>query len=396
MPQWAGNPERILYLIDTTNGELHIQRNIVSVNRDEYYFYDYGTTHTWGESIGGEHVRNKMPVMTYAGFGSEMRNHFGAFPWERFDYIVCDEMQNLVRYQKYKKKKTEEEKKTKEKESEDKEENIYLAAAEDALRAVARLSKIKIVALSATPQKIRKHFGELCYDVPFDRSDLHSLETFNTIPYECTLSSFLKTGIPPANSHQTGIIYVTEIATMKQIFKYCLENGIHANGFWSINAKEQMSKDQLALRETVLADETIPSDIDLLVINAASETCIKVDGKKRKVDYMIIHNKDEEVRTQVRGRYDGDLPCLYYHNIDDTNLELCRNLPERFLNMRLYCEAQEELCAYLRLRNPKKSDRNDYYKMRKVSEYLQECGYLVEYKKDSKNGGKHYYVVTKE
>ena len=28
LPEWAGNPEKILYLIDTTNGEMSIQRNI--------------------------------------------------------------------------------------------------------------------------------------------------------------------------------------------------------------------------------------------------------------------------------------------------------------------------------------------------------------------------------
>lgn len=334
MPQWTGNPERILYLIDTTNGELRIQRNIVSVNRDEYYFYDYGTTHTWGESIGSECVRNKMPVMTYAGFGSEMRNHFGAFPWERFDYIVCDEMQNLVKYQKYDNKETEEEKESDDKDTKTK--NVYLEAAEDALRAVARLTKIKIVALSATPQKIREHFGELCYDVPFDKSDVHCLETFATIPYGCTLSSFLKTGIPATEKHETGILYVTEIGSMRQVFDYCRRNGIRANGFWSINATERMTTEQLALRETVLADETIPSDVDLLVINAASETCIKIDSKKRKVDYMIIHYKDEELQIQVRGRYDGDLPILYYHDVEEANREKCRNIPESFLNTRLY------------------------------------------------------------
>jgi len=33
-----------------------------------------------------------MPVMTYAGFGSEVRNNNGSFKWFDFDYIICDEM----------------------------------------------------------------------------------------------------------------------------------------------------------------------------------------------------------------------------------------------------------------------------------------------------------------
>ena len=157
-----------------------------------------------------------------------------------------------------------------------------------------------------------------------------------------------------------------------------------------------MTNEQYALRETVLADETIPQDVDLLVINAASETCIKIDEKKRKVDYMIIHNRNKETITQARGRYHGDLARLYYHSIEDSNIAVCRNLPDRFLNIKLYGEEQEELCACLKLRNPKKSDKTEYYKMRKVRQYLEECGYHVEYKKDSGNGGKHFYLITKE
>ena len=387
MPQWAGNPERILYLIDTTNGELRIQRNIVSVNRTDYSFYEYGTERTWGES--NECVRGRMPVITYAGFGSMLRGSTTPFPWERFDYIVCDEMQNLVRYQVYG---TE---KKKEKPSvEEQKRNENLIAAERALREVAAAGRIRIVALSATPQNIREHFGPLCFDVPFDRSELCSLETFSVVPYDSTLARILETGIPPADSHQTGILYVTEIERMKLIFDYCRKNGIRANGFWSINAKEQMTKEQLALCETVLANETIPQEIDLLVINAASETCIKIKEENRKVDYMIIHNSNKELITQVRGRYHGDLPTLYYHDIEETNRQKCRALPDRFLGVRLYDEGQEELCAYLHLQNPKAKE-GEYYKMRKVRQYLEECGFRVEYKKDSRNGGKHYYLITK-
>lgn len=372
LPQWTGNPERILYLIDTTNGELHIQRNIISVNRMDYSLYEYGKERAWGESNSS--VRNKMPVMTYAGFAAEMRSS-EPFPWERFDYIVCDEMQNLVRYQNYEGG------------------NGGIIAAEQKLRDIAAEGRIKIIALSATPQKIRKHFGALCYDVPFDRSELSRLETTQVIPYACGAMDLLKSGTPPAVNHQTGILYTTEIASMRKIIEDARALGIRANGFWSINAKgNPMSEEQLALRRVVLEEETIPADIDLLVINAASETCIKIQSEKRKVDYMIIHSSSEEVKTQVRGRYHGDLPALYYHDIGAANLSSCRNLPSRFLNVRLYAEGQKELTAYLKLQNPKAAE-GSYFQMRKVRELLEASGYSVDYKKDSKNGGKHYYLI---
>ena len=90
LPRWAGSPTKILYLIDTSNGEYHIQRNILSVSRLTYSFFDYGKKSVWGER--SFEAENYMPVMTYAGFGSEARNS-GIRDWLfQFEYIVCDEM----------------------------------------------------------------------------------------------------------------------------------------------------------------------------------------------------------------------------------------------------------------------------------------------------------------
>ena len=36
LPQWAGTPEKVLYLIDTINGELRLRQNIVTISRLEY------------------------------------------------------------------------------------------------------------------------------------------------------------------------------------------------------------------------------------------------------------------------------------------------------------------------------------------------------------------------
>ncbi len=371
LPAWAGNPEKILYLIDTTNGDLSIQRNIIAVSRMIYALCDYNTKHVWGEN----EAEHKMPVMTYAGFGKEVLNNIGNFHWLcDFDYIVCDEMQNLVKYQNYPNG------------------TKNVEAAEIALRMVAAEGITKIVALSATPQRIREQFKELCYDVPFDRSDIVRLETFAEIPYSGSLQDTLKMVLLQSSNEKKGILYTTTIEDMEECIRYARSIGIRANGFWSIHAKTPMSAEQLALQKHVLDKESIPNDIDLLVINAASETCIKIRGK---VDYMIVHDSSDEVKTQVRGRYHGDLPLFYFHDIDAANILKCRNLPQSFMNKRLYAAEQDELCNYLKMRNPKlKNEDGNYYKMRKVKECLEKCGFHVDYKKDSKNGGKHYYVIS--
>ena len=76
---------------------MRIQRNMLTIGRMDYAFYDYNTKHVWGEGTSG----GKMPVMTYAGFGTEVRHNEGSFKWQEFDYIICDEMQNLVDYQRF-------------------------------------------------------------------------------------------------------------------------------------------------------------------------------------------------------------------------------------------------------------------------------------------------------
>ena len=359
----------MLYLIDTKNGEFSIQRNEIAVSRQTYALADYCSGKVWGE--WAHDADGKMPVMTYAGFGSEVRlgRHF---PWKDFDYIICDEMQNLVNYQNIKGGN-----------------RINLEYAEMALQTVAREEKTRIIALSATPQKIRERFGGLCHNVPFDRSDLFQVETFRRIPYSCNAEDLLA-----AHKGQTGILYTTAVADMKTIIRYARSIGIRADGFWSLSDDTQlrhpMDEAQLALWRTVLDRETIPEDIDLLVINAASETCIKIKEENRRVEYMIVHNKDREICAQVRGRYHGDLPIFYWHDVEVANRYICRHLPERFLDVRLYAKEQNELCCNLNLR----AEHGNRYSMPTVAKYLKECGYQVEKKKDSKRNGQHYYVIT--
>ena len=368
LPEWTGRPSKILYLIDTTNGELRIQRNILAVGRHTYAFYDYGKKTIWGDR--SEEAENNMPVMTYAGFGAEVRHNDRDW-YFKFDYIICDEMQNLVNYQRYKNG------------------SVNVEAAENALRAVAAAGKTKIVAMSATPQLIRERFGELCYDVPFDRSDLRRLETHNEIPYYEDVENILS-----RHKGQTGILYVSEIKEMEKYIKWANSHGIRANGFWSVNADTPMSKEQLALRHTVLENETIPADIDLLVINAASQTCIKIQGEKRKVDFIIVHNKNEEVKTQVRGRYHDDLPYFYFHDIEAANDYAARQnkIPEDLLDKRLYKCDWPYVCRIVGLRRP----HGGFYSMPTVSKYLQKNGYTVVRKKDSKMGGQYYYVISQD
>lgn len=164
-----------------------------------------------------------------------------------------------------------------------------------AIRTIAVEKKAIVIAISATPQKIREHFGDLCHEVQFDRSNLVRLRTFTEIPFSCPIKKLLD-----KNKGKTGILYTTEIGNMKKYIKYANSIGMRANGFWSPSEKTQKdnphTRQQWDLRDKVLEHETIPEDIDLLVINRASETCIKIKEENRKIDFMIVHDKELERR----------------------------------------------------------------------------------------------------
>ena len=354
---------------------MRIQRNelIEAVGREPYAFCDYNTGSVWGIEHEAE---GKMPVMTYCGFGTEVRKADSNFNWFDYDYIICDEMQNLVGYQRFNERST------------------NLEEAEKALRAIVAEGTTTIVAMSATPQKIRERFGGLCYEVPFDRSKLTSLYTSESIPYKESVEKLIL-----KLKGKTGILFTTNVRDMKWFIEYANMNGIRANGFWSTSFRTQKdyphTPEQTELRETVLTKETIPEDVDLLVINRASETCIKIKAENRKVDFMIVNNRNEEIRTQIRGRYHGDLAEFYYHDIEGANLYQIgkTQIPGYLFGKRLYAEEQKELFRVLDLRKP---DGTPYGKDT-IWQLLSQCGYQVsESKKDSKNHGKHYRVITQK
>ncbi len=210
-----------------------------------------------------------------------------------------------------------------------------------------------IVAMSATPQKIRERFGELCYEVPLDRSDLASLRTSSSIPYKEKVEKLIL-----RQKGKTGILFTTNVRDMRHYIESANINGIRANGFCSTSYRTQKdyphTPEQTKLREIVLTKETIPENVDLLVINRASETCIKIKEENRKVDYMIVNNRNEEIRTQVRGRYHGDLAEFYYHDVEGANLYQIgkTQIPGYLFGKRLYAEEQKKLFRILDLRKP--------------------------------------------
>ena len=127
-----------------------------------------------------------------------------------------------------------------------------------------------------------------------------------------------------------------------------------------------MTEEQLAVRESILQDYTIPEQYNFLIINSSSETSIKI---KSRVDYVIVNSTNQDTQIQVRGRVNNDLRNLYLLNDGTQPIDL----PDEFLNVRLFAEGKERLCDFVNLKNPYRRQ----YKWPTVKTLLMDNDYTI-------------------
>jgi hypothetical protein len=102
----------------------------------------------------------------------------------------------------------------------------------------------------------------------------------------------------------------------------------------------------------------------MVILNASSETGINIHGK---VDYIIVHNRQEETRTQIRGRYRHDLERLYLW--DNKSFQV----PEEFLDCDLSAEQRERLCQIIGIYD----DKGRLCKWTTIRKRIEAAGYSV-------------------
>ena len=138
---------------------------------------------------------------------------------------------------------------------------------------------------------------------------------------------------------KVGLVYVAHIRQMKRLVELTTAKGLRSIAIWSINNQDYpMTEEQLNARDYIVHQEILPPDYDIVIINASCETSINIRGK---IDYVVIHSTEEEVRVQVRGRYRDDLEELYVY--DKESLEV----PPDFLDIPLFKEDKDILCEIL-------------------------------------------------
>ncbi len=236
--------------------------------------------------------------------------------------------------------------------------------------------KTKVIGLSATPERAENDFSSRripVHEVTVDK-EVRCFETKRVCRY--TNLEYLIENLPKG---KIGLVYVAHITQMKNFVERAKAKGLRAIAIWSINNKEHlMTEEQLAARDYILKNEMLPSEYDVVIINASSETSINIRGK---IDYIVIHSIEEEVRVQVRGRYRDDLEELYVYDKD--SLEV----PPEFLDIPLFREDKEELCKILR----QTDDFKRLVKWTKTKEKLLEEGYEIT---EKRYNNRRYAIIS--
>lgn len=343
---------RIVYLIDTINGKEQILENY---NATVYSRYWESEVLSDGEIDCYE--SQKVVIMTYAKFGLIVSQNFD-FP-SCFDYIICDELPSTVKFEMY-----------------DRGINTHSLAI-SGIESAVRNDRTIVIALTATPFLIKDRFDVPLYTVPIDKSELKRYETGKFISYN-TIDSIL----PTLDKTKTGLCYCYHIRTMERLETEARKLGFHPISIWSIRNKDHpMNEEQLAVRESILKEFTLPSEYNLLFINASSETSLKI---KSPMDYAIINSLDEDTQIQVRGRINNDLPLVYLPSQSGGVIELY--VPDSFMFTWLFKKDRDRLCQSIALRN----HNNRLCKWPTVRRSLEQVGYIIQ---SGRWNNYRYYVI---
>lgn len=282
---------RILYLIDTRNGQSQLLRNPLTEPFSE----------EWRASVSGKEWRagaSRIVVMTYAKFGSLARADpsFGAW----FHWIICDEVHNLVGFMRF-----------------GEQSSIFYRTARDRLIALARAGATRILGMSATPEMFVEELARAglslengkVVELEIDRKRIRSYETRARISFRDVVGVVRK--LPHGSK---GIVYTQRISQMRKIISAFRAQSIPAVAIWSTgNQDHPMTGEQMEARKYLLEREELPPGYDVVVINASSETAINIRGE---IDWMVVNSSGKTIVEQVRGRYRGDLGVLYVRDGD--------------------------------------------------------------------------------
>lgn len=247
--------------------------------------------------------------------------------------------------------------------------------AKQRLEEIVTKTKVKVIGLSATP--IRAVCEMKCKSrfVKID-DNIRQFETDKRFTY-----TNLEMLLPSLGLAERGLVYIGRIHQMKEFEEKAKQRGIKVISIWSVNNQDHpMTEEQRRVRDYILTNAALPPEYDMFIINASSETSINIFGD---LDYIIIHNQEEETQIQVRGRYRDDLDSLYVLNYDCVPY-----VPAEFMGVKLFTEDKKRLCEALSLRQ----DDGKKKAWPSTKEALIEDGYTIT---EGRQNCKRFAIITR-
>jgi hypothetical protein len=342
----------LLYLIDTRNAlEAFKVRGEEKEYNGEIYYKHKGIT-----------------AMTYGTFAMLCIHKPEEWLWDDEDaLIVCDELQSAIKWSKIK------------------QENNHVNLHEVALAELHKRIRTgaRIVAITATPFTIKKAFEREYVNMPI-HGKLKRYRAERKQNFRC-----LKEIIPQLPADKRGIIYTPQIRQFFDIQQELAKRGIKADGFWSVNNMDHnMTEEQLEIRKSVILHGIIPDNIQVLLINAASETGINITSP---VDYVVVNDSNPDTQIQAVGRVRHDLETIYLRDLEPSKFTYIPHyyIDEKWLNRRLYAEDKEALCRELVIVD----ERGRRYKWPNIRKTLIYSDFKVTDKRDK--DGRRYSVIER-
>ena len=345
LPQ-ASSPKKAIYLIDTQLGNERLALEDGLIMPPD--FYADSVVHSFFPS---EEDLKDVCVTTYAQFGSWCRQ-FPRFE-ECFEYIICDEPQNLVNFSEIGKWRPNEVNI-----------NVHRIARQAICDAVNR-GNVTVVGITATPKPLEKLKCQL-KPIPIDRTNLHHYIERSTVRF-ANLESIMDS----LSVGMRGGLYIKHVKPMMDIGDMFRARGFNPLLLWSLSNKDYtMNEEQLRARQYIIEHEAVPDEYDVFLFNATAETSINL---RSHMDFFIAYNTSETSITQSRGRYRGDLDKLYIYQPQGFVV-----VPESYLNRWLNRDDLKRLRAELNLW---KDADHHVISIDDMLTMFSDCGYNVDGKK---------------
>lgn len=160
----------------------------------------------------------------------------------------------------------------------------YHSIAKEGLERAVTNSKTTVIALTATPEIVKKEFNTAIYELPVSE-DVRHYETTEVVRY--TNLNALLSSINAID--KIGICYVTRITAMKELNALAVKLGYFPICIWSTsNQDHPMTDEQHTVREQILKNFIIPEKYNLLIINASCATSILIDSDSETIGIFIV------------------------------------------------------------------------------------------------------------